>query len=94
MIQPLPTCNPSTWNTVSVVGTRARLSFKVLIWRRFVNGFLEWNDDNGSELERKWKEVVTVCFNDIQGVPGVVTTSGFNSRADSESKMSYTHGYN
>jgi len=31
----------------------------------------------------------------IQGVPGVrVTTSGFNSRADSESKMSYTHGPN
>jgi hypothetical protein len=32
---------------------------------------------------------------DIQGVPGVeVTTSGFNSRADSESKTSYTHGSN
>ena len=31
----------------------------------------------------------------IQSVPGVkVTTSGFNSRADSESKMSYTHGSN
>jgi len=31
----------------------------------------------------------------IQGVPGVkVTTSEFNSRADSESKMSYTHGSN
>jgi hypothetical protein len=30
-----------------------------------------------------------------QGVPGVkVTTSGFNSRADSESKISYTHGSN
>jgi len=29
----------------------------------------------------------------VQGVPGVkVTTSGFNSRADSESKTSYTHG--
>jgi hypothetical protein len=28
----------------------------------------------------------------IQGVPGVkVSTSGFNSRADAESKMSYTH---
>jgi hypothetical protein len=31
----------------------------------------------------------------IQGVPGVkVMTSGFNSRADSESKTSYTHGPN
>ena len=31
----------------------------------------------------------------IQVVPGVkVTTSGFNSRADSESKMSYTYGPN
>jgi hypothetical protein len=31
----------------------------------------------------------------IQSVPGVkVTTSGFNSRADSESKTSYTHGSN
>jgi len=31
----------------------------------------------------------------IQGVPGVkVSTSGFNSRADTESKMSYTHGSN
>ena len=30
----------------------------------------------------------------IQGVPGVkVTTSGFNSRTDSESKTSFTHGY-
>jgi hypothetical protein len=29
----------------------------------------------------------------IQGVPGVkITNSGFNSRADSESKISYTHG--
>jgi hypothetical protein len=35
------------------------------------------------------------ALNYIQGVPGVkVTTSGFNSRADSESKMSYTHGSN
>jgi len=33
--------------------------------------------------------------NDIQSVPGVkVTTSGFNSRADSESKTPYTHGTN
>jgi len=32
---------------------------------------------------------------DIQGVPGVkVTTSGFNSRSDSESKTSHTHGFN
>jgi hypothetical protein len=31
----------------------------------------------------------------IQGVPGVkVTILGFHSRADSESKMSYTHGSN
>jgi len=31
----------------------------------------------------------------IQGVPGVkVNTSGFNSRADAESKTSYTHGFN
>ena len=31
----------------------------------------------------------------MQGVPGVkVTTSGFNSRAGSESKTSYTHGSN
>ena len=31
----------------------------------------------------------------IQGVPGFkITTSGFNSRADSESKMSYIHGSN
>ena len=31
----------------------------------------------------------------IQSVPGVkVTTSGFNSRADSKSKTSYTHGSN
>jgi hypothetical protein len=31
----------------------------------------------------------------IQGVPGVkVTTSGFNSRADSESKTSHTQGLN
>ena len=31
----------------------------------------------------------------IQGVPVVkVTISGFNSRADSESKTSYTHGSN
>jgi len=31
----------------------------------------------------------------IQDVPGnKVTTSGFNSRVDSESKMSYTHGSN
>jgi len=31
----------------------------------------------------------------IQGVPGVkVSTSGFNSRADGESKMSYAHGSN
>jgi len=31
----------------------------------------------------------------IQGVPGVkVTTSGFNSRTDCESKTSYTHGSN
>jgi hypothetical protein len=31
----------------------------------------------------------------IQGVPGVkVITSGFNSRPDSESKTSYTHGSN
>jgi len=31
----------------------------------------------------------------IQGVPGVkVTTLGFNFRADSESKTSYTHGSN
>jgi hypothetical protein len=31
----------------------------------------------------------------IQSVPGVkVTTSGFNSRADSGSIMSYTHGSN
>jgi len=30
---------------------------------------------------------------DIQSVPGVKTTTlGFNSRADSESKTSYTHG--
>jgi len=30
---------------------------------------------------------------DIQDVPGIkVTTSGFNSRADSESKTSYTQG--
>jgi len=29
----------------------------------------------------------------IQGVPGVkVTISGFNSRADAESKTSYSHG--
>jgi len=29
----------------------------------------------------------------IQGLPGVkVNTLGFNSRADAESKMSYTHG--
>jgi len=35
------------------------------------------------------------CECDIQGVQGVkVTTSGFNSRADSESKTSYTHGSN
>ena len=31
----------------------------------------------------------------IKDVPGVkVTTLGFNSRADSESKMSYIHGSN
>jgi len=31
----------------------------------------------------------------IQRVPGVkVTTSGFNSRGDSESKTPYTHGSN
>jgi hypothetical protein len=31
----------------------------------------------------------------IQSVPGIkVTTSEFNSRADSESKTSYTHGSN
>jgi len=31
----------------------------------------------------------------IQGVPGVkVTTLGFHSRANSESKMPYTHGSN
>jgi len=31
----------------------------------------------------------------VQGVPGVkVTSSGFNSRADSESETSYTHGSN
>ena len=34
-------------------------------------------------------------YSHIQGVPGVkVTTSGFNSRADSESKTSYTQGSN
>jgi hypothetical protein len=32
-----------------------------------------------------------VCH--IRGVPGIkVTSLGFNSRADSESKTSYTHG--
>ena len=39
----------------------------------------------------------TVCgiFLNIQDVPGVkVTTSGFNSRVDSEPKPSYTHGSN
>ena len=31
----------------------------------------------------------------IRGVPGVkLNTSGFNSRADTESKTSYTHGSN
>ena len=31
----------------------------------------------------------------MQGVPGAkVTTSGFNFRADFESKTSYTHGFN
>ena len=34
-------------------------------------------------------------FLNTQDVPGVkVTTSWFNSRADSESKLSYTHGSN
>ena len=41
------------------------------------------------------RESVAVTPAHIQVVPGVkVTTSGFNSRADSESKMSYTHGSN
>ena len=40
------------------------------------------------------KEKKTVAPS-IQVVPGVkVTTSGFNSRANSESKTSYTHGSN
>jgi len=35
------------------------------------------------------------AFHYIQGVPGVkFTTSGFNSRANSESKTSYTQGSN
>jgi len=34
----------------------------------------------------------TVEIRDVLGVQ--VTTSGFNSRADSESKTSYTHGSN
>jgi len=38
---------------------------------------------------------ISILFTRIQGVPGVkFTTSGFKSRADSESKISYTHGSN
>jgi len=41
------------------------------------------------------KTVIVSPVVNIQGVLGVkVTTSGFNSRADSESKTSYTHGSN
>jgi len=40
-----------------------------------------------------WKLVEKVREVRIQGVPGVKdTTSGFNSRANSESKTSYPHG--
>jgi len=40
--------------------------------------------------------VTDVCVTTLtQNVPGVkAPTSGFNSRADSESKTSYTHGSN
>ena len=41
---------------------------------------------------RVWNNLYT---HKIQNVPGVkVNTSGFNPRADSESKTSYTHGSN
>jgi len=53
-----------------------------------------------ANISRSFKHMLVFCTFKrktfiIQGVPGVkVTTSGFNSRADSQSKMSYTHGSN
>jgi len=53
-----------------------------------------------SEKQSKIKKYITLVLTSaflwtIQSVPGVnVTTLGFNSRADSESKTSYTHGSN
>jgi hypothetical protein len=49
--------------------------------------------------ENSWNTIPSQAFLSnpwvTQGVPGVkVITSGFNSRADSESKMPYTHGSN